>query len=220
MSIAIPEKVVVFDYGEVISIVPSERDRVHLLQLAGSEPAAFWAVYWRHRGALDQGTMGVMEYWRKIQQDLGADWDTALIHQLWLTDFRSWLAIDEGTLEVLIALQQGGTRMALLSNAGLDFASYYRHGMLGDLFEGVFVSGEIGVLKPSSEIYHALMKGLGVQAEEIIFVDDRTENVRSAEALGMRGHVFSTAERLRSFLEGVAAECAGSGRPSDALPSS
>ena len=39
--------------------------------------------------------------------------------------------------------------MALLSNAGRDFGSYFRHGTLGDLFEKVFVSGELGTIKPS-----------------------------------------------------------------------
>jgi len=36
----------------------------------------------------------------------------------------------QGTLDLLIDLQLGGTRLALLSNAAPDFTSYYRHGML------------------------------------------------------------------------------------------
>ncbi len=210
--ISIPGKVVVFDYGEVISPTPTAADRARLTDLAGNDTPAFWNAYWHHRKALDQGTITVMEYWRNIQRDLGREWDTARVHALWLTDFRGWLAIDRGTLDVLVNLQQGGTRMALLSNAGRDFASYYRHGMLGDFFEQVFVSSELGTLKPDAKIFHALLSGLRVRPDEIVFIDDREENIRGANAVGIIGHEFTNASNLRSYLEGLAAECSAQNR--------
>lgn len=207
MSITITGKVVVFDYGEVISIVPSKADRAQLLQIAGVPPTRagqFWEAYWRHRAALDQATVTASQYWRLIGGDIGASWDTAQLHRMWLCDFRSWLAIDPGTLEVLVDLQHGGTRMALLSNAGLDFASYYRHGLLGDFFEQVFVSGELGVLKPEPQIYQALIDGLNVAAQDIVFIDNRAENILGAQALGISGHIYSGAGELRDHLEALA----------------
>jgi putative hydrolase of the HAD superfamily len=205
MAITIHDKVVVFDYGEVISIQPSDADRFQLTELAGVGGPRFWDSYWRHRDALDQGTKTVKEYWISIGQDLGMTWTTAQLHRLWLVDFRGWLAIDAGVLEVLIDLQEGGTRMALLSNAGPDFASYYRHGMIGDFFEQVFTSGELGVLKPGPEIYEALLSGLDVTADKIIFIDNKEENVSGAEDLGIVAHHFTTAQWLREYLEIAAA---------------
>ena len=200
MALKIPNTVVVFDYGEVISIMPTEADRAHLVRLAGVDEADFWTTYWRHRDALDQGTTTVKEYWTSIGNDLGVTWTTARKHRLWLVDFRGWLAIDPGVLDLLIELQEGGTRMALLSNAGPDFASYYRHGMIGDFFEQVFTSGELGTLKPGPDIYRSLIDGLAVAPEEIVFVDNKTENVEGAEAVGIRAHLFTTAPHLRNDL--------------------
>ena len=204
MAITIPGRVVVFDYGEVISIMPSEADRAQLTKLAGVDGPEFWEAYWLHREALDQGTKTVKEYWTAIGHDLGMTWNTAQLHRLWLIDFRGWLAIDPGVLDVLIDLQEGGTRMALLSNAGPDFASYYRHGMIGDFFEQVFTSGELGILKPGPEIYKSLINGLGVPADRIVFIDNKEENVHGAEAVGITAHHFTTAESLRAYLEGLA----------------
>jgi putative hydrolase of the HAD superfamily len=42
-----------------------------------------------------------------------------------------------------------------------------------------------------------------VRPADVVFVDDRAVNVQTAEDLGMTGHVFSTAERLRQFLGGL-----------------
>lgn len=205
MSITIPGKVIVFDYGEVISVTPSEADRAALVELAGGEAEVFWPAYWRHRNALDQGTMSIQQYWRGIEGALGENWADAKIHQLWLADFRSWLSIDHETLQVLLDLRDGGTRLALLSNAGRDFGSYFRHGTLGDLFEQVFVSGELGTIKPSPEIFRHVLDELGVTAAQTVFVDNKEENVQGAEALGIAGHVYTTAADLRAYLESLAA---------------
>lgn len=201
MKISIPGRVVVFDYGEVISIMPTDTDRAQLTKLAGVDGPEFWDAYWRHRDALDEGTKTVKEYWTAIGEDLGLTWNTAQLHRLWLIDFRGWLAIDPGVLDILIDLQEGRTRMALLSNAGPDFASYYRHGMIGDFFEQVFTSGELGTLKPGRAIYQSLITGLDVAPDRIIFIDNKEENVRGAEAVGITAHHFTTAEGLRGYLE-------------------
>jgi len=205
MGISIPGRVVVFDYGEVISVTPTEADRTALVELAGGDRDVFWPAYWRHRHDLDQGTLGIQQYWRGIERELGEKWDDATIHRLWLADFRSWLTIDPGTLDVLIDLQEGGTRLALLSNAGRDFGSYFRHGTLGDLFEQVFVSGELGTIKPDAAIFEHVLEALGVAPEQTVFIDNKEENVRGAEALGIAGHVFTTSADLRAYLEGLAA---------------
>lgn len=205
MGISIPGKVIVFDYGEVISTSPSEADREQLAGLAGGDSEVFWPAYWRHRDALDQGTLSIQQYWRGIERELGEQWGDAKIHRLWLADFRSWLSIDHDTLDVLVDLHEGGTRMALLSNAGRDFGSYFRHGTLGDLFEQVLVSGELGTIKPSAEIFEHVMRELGIAPAEMVFIDNKEVNVRGAEDLGIAGHVFTTGSDLRAYLEALAA---------------
>lgn len=200
MGISIPGRVVVFDYGEVISQAPDPRDRERLVELAGVPGAALWAEYDRRRDELDEGTLSIRDYWSDIARRLGVEWDAARIHQLWVTDYRSWLSIDPGTLDVLADLAAGGTRLALLSNAGRDFGSFFRNGSLGDLFEAVFVSGELGVIKPSPAIFETVMRELGITPAQTVFVDNKEVNVRGAEALGITGHVFEGAAGLRAFL--------------------
>lgn len=200
MGISIPGRVVVFDYGEVISRAPDARDRQALVDLTGVPGELLWPAYDRRRDELDEGTLGIEEYWRDIADGLQVEWDDALIHQLWVTDYRSWLSIDPGTLGVLVDLAAGGTRLALLSNAGADFGSYFRNGSLGRLFEAVFVSGELGVIKPSPVIFETVMRQLGITPSQTVFVDNKHINVRGAEALGITGHVFTGADGLRAFL--------------------
>jgi len=201
MPISIPGKVVVFDYGEVISFSPSDSDRQALLSIARVPEESFWPPYWQNRDALDAGTMSIRQYWLEIARHAGVDFSESRIQQLWIADYRSWLSVNPDTYDVLLALREGGTRMALLSNAGFDFGGYFRHGPMGSLFERVFVSAEMGRLKPEQAIYQDVLDELGIEAGDMIFIDNKAVNIDGAAALGIDGHVFTTADLLRSYLD-------------------
>jgi putative hydrolase of the HAD superfamily len=200
--ISLPGRTVIFDYGEVISLSPSAADREVITSLAGVSPDSepFWRSYSAHRDGLDQGGAGVVAYWRAIAGDLGVSWDDARVHELWAADLRSWLSINPGTIEVLADLRAGRTRLALLSNAGPDFGSYFRGGPLGDFFVACYVSGELNLLKPHPEIYQHVLDDLGISAAEAVFIDNREANVHGAELLGITSHVFTDVTALRAFL--------------------
>ncbi|WP_022901623.1 HAD family hydrolase [Humibacter albus] len=200
MPISLPDRVVIFDYGEVISLSPSEADRQALLDVAGVDADTFWPAYWRHRDVLDQGRLSIHDYWRRIEAETGAQWSEGTLHLLWVTDFRGWLSVDTGTIDVLVDLRDGGTRLALLSNAGADFGSYFRQGLIGSLFESVFVSGELLLVKPDAAIFRHVLDELGIDADHAVFIDNKAENVAGAEAIGITGHVFTGADDLRAFL--------------------
>lgn len=201
--IALPGRLVIVDYGDVISLPQSPADRAAIAGLAGmrgdGEPA-FWRAYSRHRDGLDQGGAGVAAYWRAIAADLGVSWDDARVHELWAADFRSYMTINPGTIEVIADLRAGGTRLALLSNAGPDYGSYFRHGPLGDFFTACYVSGELNLLKPHPEIYLHVLADQSFRAADAVFIDNRERNVRGAEAIGITGHVFTGVPALRDFL--------------------
>lgn len=206
--ISLAPRVVVFDYGEVISRAPSADDRAALLARAALPPDAepiFWEAYWRHREALDQGTLSIAGYWAAVAEAIGADWSPVDVHELWAIDHRSWLSVDPGTLRVLHALHDGGTRLALLSNAGADYSGWLRCGSFAPLFERVFVSGELGLVKPGAEIYEHVISELGIEPEQFVFVDNRADNVAGSLAVGGDAFVFTDAASLESWLRELAA---------------
>ncbi|MFB9957480.1 HAD family hydrolase [Agromyces bracchium] len=206
--IALSPRVVVFDYGEVISHSPSAADRAALLARAGiadDGAEAFWSAYWAHRDELDRGTLAISDYWARVADDLGTEWSEVDRHELWAIDHRGWLSVDPGTLGVLHALRDGGTRLALLSNAGADFGGWLRHGSFAPLFEAVFVSGELQMVKPEAEIFAHVMRELDISPDQLLFVDNKPVNVDGAIAVGGAGHVFTDASGLESWLRGLAA---------------
>ena len=203
MSISIPGRVVVFDYGEVISRTPSNRARAELVAVAGVPDAVFWGPYWAHREGLDEGTTSIRDYWTLVGTDLGVEFSESRIQELWVADYTGWLSVEPAVFDILSDLHEGGTRVALLSNAGFDFASPFRFSPMARFFERMFVSAELGLLKPDPRIFEEVARELGITPAEMVFIDNKQENVDGAAALGISVHLFTTAEDLRSFLEAL-----------------
>ena len=204
MPLRILDRVIVFDYGEVISRSPSETDRAELVAIAGIPAEPFWERYWAHRDALDRGDLSVPNYWRTIAAEVGATWPPGTVQQLWAADFRSWISVEPGTVELLADLHAGETRLALLSNAGFDFSDPFRFSPMGQYFERIFVSAEMNALKPEPAIYLEVATELGITPEQMVFIDNKSANTDAAAALGITVHHFTGVDGLETFLRSLA----------------
>jgi putative hydrolase of the HAD superfamily len=200
VSLTIPGRVVVFDYGEVISRAPSQRDRDEILAIAGVSAELFWPSYWSHRDALDLGTLSVPDYWATIASEIGTSWRASELQQLWSADFRSWISVEPGTVDLLSELHDGGTRIALLSNAGFDFVSPFNFSPMARFFERVFVSAELDAIKPDPAIYLEITGELGITIDQLVFIDNKAVNTDAAAVLGATVHHFVGVDGLREFL--------------------
>jgi epoxide hydrolase-like predicted phosphatase len=56
---------------------------------------------------------------------------------------------------------------------------------LEDLFETVFLSYEMGLMKPDAQIYLNVLEQAGLEAEETLFLDDNLDNIKGASQLGI-----------------------------------
>ncbi|MGA1342074.1 MAG: HAD family hydrolase [Hyphomonas sp.] len=73
-------------------------------------------------------------------------------------------------------------------------------------FREVIVSGEIRMVKPDPKIFdYALSRMGGPSPDEVLFVDDVARNIATADALGLRTHLFRGAAGLERalILEGL-----------------
>jgi len=121
---------------------------------------------------------------------------------------------DLAMVDAVRRARAGGRRTALVSNSwGVH---RYPHDLFGELFDGVVISGEEGIRKPSRRMYELGAERAGVAAEECVYVDDLLFNLTPAEEMGMavvhHTDAASTVPRLEELLGlplSTAAERAG-----------
>ena len=67
-------------------------------------------------------------------------------------------------------------------------------------FDGYIFSYEVGAMKPDAKIYEAMEKMCGKRGSEIIYIDDRPENVDAGAARGWQVVLHETPEKTRAAL--------------------
>ncbi len=100
-----------------------------------------------------------------------------------------------------LALKQRGLLTAIVSNMG-DTVHELMQREFDWLsrFDVLVWSYQLRIAKPDPAIYRYVLEKLGTQPAETLFIDDRPVNVEAAIALGMKGVVFTTVEKLREDL--------------------
>jgi len=105
-------------------------------------------------------------------------------------DFFAGDRIDEELVAFIRGLK-GKYKIGMITNAWPDIRQWMEEeARIADAFDHIVASSEVGMVKPAREIYLLSLKGLGVQSDEAIFIDDFNENIEAAEALGMHGIHF------------------------------
>ncbi len=91
----------------------------------------------------------------------------------------------------------------MLTNQIPWHAEYCRKRGWFSSFSKVFLSFDLGYRKPDSRTYQLVLKELGVMPSDALLIDDKAENVKSAQMIGMKGVVFQSASQLKADLEKV-----------------
>ena len=187
------------DYGEVLSLAPPPEDRAALEAATGWEGTAesFWDSYWAHRRAYDRGDVSATEYWESV---LSREIAGEALDRIIQADVAGWLRPNQRCVEAIGELRDRGVRLALFSNAPAEVAAGIAAAPWMSPFSRKFFSCDLGAVKPEAAAYKAVLEGLGVRAEEVLFVDDRPVNVAGAEALGIRAVLFESPEQLAGLL--------------------
>jgi len=106
---------------------------------------------------------------------------------------------DEEMIAAVGRARAAGIRTGLISNSW--GTRRYPQELLADLFDGVVISGEVGMRKPAPEMYVLGAERIGVAPEQCVFVDDLPFNLPPAAELGMATVHHTTAEQTIAELE-------------------
>lgn len=199
-----PVRLVCFDLGGVL--VRIARSWQDACRRAGVD-LPHTADWERHRTLMlrfETGEIDDAGYLREAPGCVGGGVAAAQIVRV----FDAWLlGMYDGAAELLDALTRRGFKTACLSNtnarhwAALTARDEYRPLLRLDFR---LASHELGVMKPHERAYRRTESATGFAGEQILFFDDKPENVLAARAVGWRAEVVDRADdavpQIREFL--------------------
>lgn len=100
--------------------------------------------------------------------------------------------LPQRNLDKFIELRQRGYRLSLLSNTNPFMMQWARSNAfdgrghaIDHYFDALYLSYEMGIMKPERRIFEMMLKGENAKPEETVFIDDSAHNVEAAAALGI-----------------------------------
>ena len=127
--------------------------------------------------ALETGKLDEEEFEPQFAAKLGID-GVGLIDRLFAGS-----SLDEQMVDAVTAAREGGIHTGLISNSW--GTRRYPRDVLTRLFEGIVISGEVGLRKPAPAIYKMGADAIGLPPSDCVFVDDLPFNLEPAAELGM-----------------------------------
>jgi glucose-1-phosphatase len=105
-------------------------------------------------------------------------------------------------IELHAGLRERGFKTFIFSNTNdLAIEHIRRNFPFFQNFDGYIYSYEVGAMKPDAKIYEGLEKLAGRRGAEIVYLDDRPENVAGGAARSWRAILHETPEKTRMALE-------------------
>lgn len=181
----------VFDYGMVISTAPEPEDWEALEEAAGVDLRHPESSYWVHRLDYDEGKLDSQQYWSLV---LGRDVSVGRAAAMDSLDAIQWSHLNLDTLDVLEMLYDRGANLAVLSNMPASMAGEFASAPWTKYFARLFFSSGIGLTKPQPGVFRHVLDALEADPGQVVFIDDKHENVDTAKALGINAihHVPGT----------------------------
>lgn len=178
---------VLFDYGLVLSGPPDPAAWAEMQQILAAPDPAFHDAYWRYRHDYDRGALSSPAYWDQVAADLGRTLTPEQTTDLLNADIVLWTQPNQPMIDWAAQLQAAGIRTGILSNIGdaMESGILARLAWMHDFHHHTF-SHRLNTAKPDPSIYAHAAEGLGVPPQQILFIDDRDENIHAARAVGMQ----------------------------------
>jgi putative hydrolase of the HAD superfamily len=178
---------ILFDYGQVLSTPPDPAAWQRMRTITGLDEDTLHREYWAHRHAYDRGDLKGHAFWNKVATAanivLSPDQLTDLIN----ADTDLWGLINIPMVTWAQNLQRAGIRTGILSNMpdAMEAGLRARHHWI-EAFDHNTWSHSLNRAKPEPEIYHHAAEGLRTPHANILFIDDKAENIAAALATGMQ----------------------------------
>jgi putative hydrolase of the HAD superfamily len=195
-------RAVIFDFGGVICTFDID------IFLRRIEPFSEYSLAELRSGTLsaaseqarlyETGLITSLEFHRRVSGLAKLDMPVADFARAYCEIF----APIHSTLDLIRQLKQH-YRVALLSNTS---EWHFEYGIkpveVFPLFETVTLSFEVGAMKPARKIYDDALRKLGLPASACAYIDDLSENVAAAAALGMSAVRYTNHEDVVTALRG------------------
>ena len=193
-------KTIIFDNNGVLTTSCEEGAVEGLIDYLGVSKERFFPVWNREAEAVDEGKIKTEKFLQNVVNELNPGKDLEVCQRYYWHSYEPKLEVREFAKSLKKKFE-----IAFLTNFGDHFWTFDKRWKLEQLFDKdkMFVSADLKMVKPHPDIYYAVLARLGRKPEEVVFIDDKKDNIDTALKVGMYAIQFKSLKQVEKDLENI-----------------
>ena len=145
-----------------------------------------------------KGKISSREFWSKALAELGAKEDYRRFLKAWVDSPEI-----KGTVNIARKLNKKGVKLFFLSDNVKERADilHRKFKVMKYFRDGIFSNVVRKIKSEGKELFLMALNKTGEEAKDVVYIDDKPENVKMAEKVGMIGIDFKNPEQLEKELK-------------------
>ena len=145
----------------------------------------------------DLGKISQNEFWGGIQEELNTKVGWRKLNNIVIDSYTvNYEAVD------LLKYCESRSTVYFLSNTRKKwFEELDRRYLLRNMVKNTYLSYEMSLKKPQIECFNYVLKDIASKPKDVLFIDDKIENVNQASKLGINSLVFRDARNLKNIIQ-------------------
>jgi HAD superfamily hydrolase (TIGR01509 family) len=188
-------KAVVFDYHGMVFIEPCYFNEIAKKKF-GINIEDWDKFYNREYQEAKRGKSDVLQVLPKYFKNWNLNIDLKEFMHAWYNNGK----FNKPLLDLIRELKDKKIMCILATNNERSLVEYQKEICLYKYFDFFIASYETGYCKPEKEFFNILIKKANLKPEEILFCDDKEENLIKAKAFGFKVHLYKNIGEFRRTL--------------------
>jgi epoxide hydrolase-like predicted phosphatase len=192
---------IIFDLGGVLFTNGTKNFSEHLAEKYQVDVEKAKAILDKSKigNAYRMGKITREAFWDTVKKELELTEHIDVLEQKWIDVY---ILIEE-TRDIIFKLSKKYKVYFLSDNVKERVEAIDKKYNFRAWFHGGVSSHEVGIRKPHPDIYTIALKKTGFSADEVLFIDDKENNLTPAKELGMQTLLFETPEKLEKDLQSL-----------------
>jgi epoxide hydrolase-like predicted phosphatase len=193
-------KAIIFDLGGVLLENPASKMKTYISNALNISERALVDRISPYIADFQKGLISENEIWKRVtkntwnQQEFG--------DSIWKRAIEESYSPKKEMFSLVTMLKKCDLKIGIISNTEIPVVEFLQ-GQNFTMFDEIIYSCLEGLRKPEEEIYLLSINRIGFEADEIIFVDDREENVIAARQIGIIGIQFLSSDQTKKDIESI-----------------
>lgn len=192
-------KAVIFDSGGVLTTDTDNLMSKNIARSFGISKKKVMDAFDSLATLFQTGKITQKEFWVKFAKAVCRNLPSGY-SSLLLADYEKASRKNESVFLFAKKLKKKGYIVAVLSNTVKVHANFNKKRKLWKGFDKVFLSCDLGMIKPNVDIYRYTLRKLKIKAKEAVMIDNKKDYLAGAKKIGMHTIVYRNLQKLKKDL--------------------